>query len=86
MFGAPGNWERTALWSMLDIDGRSDVVVFYSGHGMPSRDGRGYLLPTDGHPALQTSCKAVDAALAGLCSRRLESQIVDLGRAVRWRT
>ena len=51
VFGAPGHWERTALWSLLDIDGRSDVVVFYSGHGMPGRDGRGYLLPADGHPA-----------------------------------
>ncbi|MBI5165822.1 MAG: SUMF1/EgtB/PvdO family nonheme iron enzyme [Magnetospirillum sp.] len=31
--------------------GRSDVVVFYSGHGVPSlRDKRGYLLPTDAEP------------------------------------
>ena len=51
LFGAPGHAERTALWSLLDIDGRSDVVVFYSGHGMPGSDGRGYLLPVNGHPA-----------------------------------
>ena len=30
---------------------RSDVVVFYSGHGVPGlRDKRGYLLPVDGEP------------------------------------
>ena len=51
LFGAPGHAERTALWSLLDIEGRSDVVVFYSGHGMPGSDGRGYLLPVNGHPA-----------------------------------
>ena len=50
VFGAKGHWERTALWSLLDVDGRSDVVVFYSGHGLPGRDGQGYLLPADGHP------------------------------------
>ena len=31
--------------------GRSDVVVFYSGHGVPGKsDRRGYLLPVDAHP------------------------------------
>ena len=39
------------LWSYLDPDGGSDVVVFYSGHGVPGqRDGRGYLLPVDADP------------------------------------
>ena len=34
------NWVRT---------GKSDVVVFYSGHGVPGlKDRRGYLLPSDG--------------------------------------
>ena len=39
------------LWSYLDPRGGSDVVVFYSGHGVPGqRDGRGYLLPVDADP------------------------------------
>ena len=33
--------------------GRSDVVVFYSGHGVPGlRDKHGYVLPVDGDPNL----------------------------------
>ena len=39
------------LWSYLDPAGGSDVVVFYSGHGVPGqRDGKGYLLPADADP------------------------------------
>ena len=39
------------LWSYLDPDGGSEVVVFYSGHGVPGqKDGRGYLLPVDADP------------------------------------
>ena len=39
------------LWRYLDPDGNSDVVVFYSGHGVPGlNDRRGYLLPSDAHP------------------------------------
>ena len=39
------------LWRYLDPDGGSDVVVFYSGHGVPGlKDGRGYLLPSDARP------------------------------------
>jgi uncharacterized caspase-like protein len=30
--------------------GQSDVFVFYSGHGVPGKDGNGYLLPVDGDP------------------------------------
>ena len=41
------------LWSYLDPKGGSDVVIFYSGHGVPGvRDGRGYLLPADADPNL----------------------------------
>ena len=49
-------WARRAtraacLWSYLDPDGVSDVVVFYSGHGVPGvNDKRGYLLPVDADP------------------------------------
>ena len=39
------------LWSMLDIDGRSDVVVFYSGHGVPGLSDQGaYVLPVEAGP------------------------------------
>ena len=42
---------RSLLWSYLDPDGGSEVVVFYSGHGVPGlNDGRGYLLPVDADP------------------------------------
>ena len=50
-FGGPGTHEASTLWSYLDPDGGSDVVVFYSGHGVPGqRDRRGYLLPSDANP------------------------------------
>ena len=36
---------------MLDIDGRSDVVVFYSGHGVPGLSDQGaYVLPVEAGP------------------------------------
>lgn len=31
--------------------GQSEVFVYYSGHGIPGADGRGSLLPSDGHAA-----------------------------------
>ena len=53
MFDALGT-ERSPqgkLWSYLNPEGGSDVVVFYSGHGVPGmKDKRGYLLPVDGRP------------------------------------
>ena len=42
---------RSLLWSYLDPEGSSEVVVFYSGHGVPGvNDKRGYLLPVDADP------------------------------------
>jgi formylglycine-generating enzyme required for sulfatase activity len=39
------------LWSYVK-EGKSDVTVFYSGHGVPGlKDQRGYLLPVDADPA-----------------------------------
>ena len=39
------------LWRYLHPRHGSDVVVFYSGHGVPGlKDGRGYLLPADADP------------------------------------
>jgi len=36
------------LWRYIDPNGRSDVTIFYSGHGVPGlKDKRGYLLPVD---------------------------------------
>ena len=49
-FGAKGN-VRGQLWRWAEADGSSDIVVFYSGHGVPGiSDGRGYLLPVDANP------------------------------------
>ena len=48
-FGVRGN-ARGRLWRRVDPSGGSDVVVFYSGHGVPGRAGRGYLLPADSNP------------------------------------
>ena len=39
------------LWSYLNPKGGSEILVFYSGHGVPGvHDGRGYLLPVDADP------------------------------------
>ena len=50
---ALGN-ERTPqglVWRYLDTQEGSDVVVFYSGHGVPGlKDKRGYLLPVNANP------------------------------------
>ena len=49
-FGRPGDppGGPSDLWALLDTVGRSDVSVFYSGHGAPGLDdGKGYLLPVD---------------------------------------
>ena len=48
-FGVKGNPEGL-LWRYIDPSGGSDVVVFYSGHGVPGKAGRGYLLPVDSNP------------------------------------
>ena len=50
-FGSRATADRSELWSYLDPDGRSEVVVYYSGHGVPGlEDKRGYLLPVDADP------------------------------------
>ena len=42
---------HSLLWSYLNPEGGSDVVVYFSGHGVPGvNDGRGYLLPVDADP------------------------------------
>ena len=56
------------LWRYLDADGGSDVVVFYSGHGVPGlEDGRGYLLPADADPnTAHINGYAIDTLYANL--------------------
>jgi hypothetical protein len=56
--------------------GKSDIVVFYSGHGVPGlKDRRGYLLPVDGNPnrAEITGC-AIDLLYANLS--RIEAKSI----------
>ena len=48
--GVRGMMEGSLLWRYIDPSGGSDVVVFYSGHGVPGKAGRGYLLPVDSNP------------------------------------
>jgi hypothetical protein len=51
MFGTDDNY-RGRLFGMVRA-GRSDVTVFYSGHGVPGiQDKRGYLLPVNADPDL----------------------------------
>ena len=43
---------RSLLWSYLDPEEGSEVVVYYSGHGVAGlHDERGYLLPVDADPS-----------------------------------
>ena len=59
---------RGAIWRRLDEAGRSDVVVFYSGHGAPGlRDKRGYLVPVDAKPdSVELSGYSIDVLYANL--------------------
>ena len=51
VFGNRDNLRGSELWRHLHPNGISDVVVFYSGHGIPGlNDKRGYLLPVNAHP------------------------------------
>ena len=50
IFGKPGN-DRSQLWARLTPDREWDVIIYYSGHGVPGlHDGKAYLLPTDVTP------------------------------------
>lgn len=46
--------KATRAWMKTEIiDGRSDVYIFFAGHGLSSSDGaKTYLLPADGDPSL----------------------------------
>lgn len=74
-FGAKGN-EKGRLYDMVR-PGRSDIFVFYSGHGVPGDNGSGYLLPADadpGKPAL--TGYAVDTLVENLGRVRARSVTV----------
>ena len=59
---------RSDVWAHLHPKGGSDVVVFYSGHGVPgARDKRGYLLPVDADPkAAEQDGYSIDLLYANL--------------------
>jgi peptidoglycan hydrolase-like protein with peptidoglycan-binding domain len=53
VFGGDKDIKGSKLWRLIDPDGRSDVYVFYSGHGVPGINdagGANFLLPVDGDP------------------------------------
>ena len=80
-FGSRATAERSDLWSFLDDEG-SDVVVYYSGHGVPGlQDGRRYLLPVDADPnAAELHGYPVDSLyenLAGLSEARSVTVYID---------
>ena len=56
------------IWRLLDQGGRSDVVVFYSGHGVADlRDKRGYLVPVNARPdTVELSGYPIDLLYANL--------------------
>ena len=68
------------LWRYLDPEGGSDVVIFYSGHGVPGlKDKRGYLLPVNGEPDLaEINGYPVDVLYANLAKLSTRSVTVFL--------
>ena len=67
VFGNERNF-RGDVWRLLDQRGRSDVVVFYSGHGAPGlQDKRGYLVPVNARPdTVELSGYPIDVLYANL--------------------
>lgn len=50
VFGKKGRY-KGKLWQYIDPEGGSDIVVFFSGHGVPDTATRdAYILPSDGDP------------------------------------
>ena len=69
LIGIFGNKEshRGKLFSYVRLD-KSDVTVFYSGHGVPGlRDKKGYLLPVDTDPnTIELNGYPLDVMMANL--------------------
>lgn len=76
VFGSPDN-HRGKLFQYVR-PGESDIVVFYSGHGMPGlRDKRGFLLPVDANPdTVEINGYPVDALYANLGKLQAKSVLV----------
>ena len=68
------------LWRRLDAEGRSDVLVYFSGHGVPGQsDQRGYLLPVDADPdAAELNGYPLDLLYANLAKLKARSVTVIL--------
>lgn len=70
---------RGKLWAWVK-PGVSDVLVYYSGHGVPGlRDKRGYLLPVDADPATpEINGYSLDLLLSNLSRLQARSTLVML--------
>jgi tol-pal system protein YbgF len=68
------------LWRYISPKGKSDVVVFYSGHGVPGlKDKRGYILPVDADAETpEINGFPVDTLLANLGKLKTKSMTVFL--------
>ena len=68
------------LWRDIDPEGKSNVLVFYSGHGVPGlKDRRGYLLPVDADPeAPEMNGYPLDTLLTNLGKLNTQSVTVFL--------
>ena len=77
-FGTDDNY-RGRLFGMVRA-GRSDVTVFYSGHGVPGlQDKRGYLLPVNADPDLaELNGYPIDRLFANLAKLEARSVLVML--------
>ena len=77
-FGNKDN-HKGKLWQLVRA-GKSDVVVFYSGHGVPGlRNRKGYLLPVDANPdAVELNGYPLDDLLDNLAKIKARSMTVYL--------
>ena len=75
-FGSRTTADRSELWSYLADEG-SDVVVFYSGHGVPGIDDeRGYLLPVNADPnTAELNGYPIDVLFENLANLKLARSI-----------
>ncbi len=80
IFGNDQTYKSSKLWRFLHQLG-SDVVVFYSGHGVPSLpDMRRHLLPVDAHP---DAVNLTGYPMARLYKNLLGLEKIGLARSIR---
>ncbi len=77
VFGNRDNFKGSELWRYLHQDGISDVVIFYSGHGIPGlNDKRGYLLPVNAHPdAAELNGYPIDVLYQNLVKLKEQNEV-----------